>query len=164
MPVQSWRPLQIAVERLKGSFDFLQKIGKSLMLPVSVLPVAGILLGIGGALLSGVERGVLRIESPLLLLLFETMKNAGEPIFAGLPLIFAIGVALGVANNDGVSALAAVVGYVVMLGTMGVVASYLGLDPKPVMGIPSIDTGVFGGCRLGPVGARVQPSSLNLAR
>ena len=140
-------------ERLKNSFDFLQKIGKSLMLPVSVLPVAGILLGIGGALLSGVERGALRIESPLLLLLFQTMKNSGEPIFAGLPLIFAIGVALGVANNDGVSALAAVIGYVVMLGTMGVVASYLGLEPKPVMGIPSIDTGVFGGIIIGLVAA-----------
>jgi PTS system glucose-specific IIC component len=140
-------------ERLKNSFDFLQKIGKSLMLPVSVLPVAGILLGIGGALLSGVERGAIRIESPLLLLLFQTMKNSGEPIFAGLPLIFAIGVALGVANNDGVSALAAVIGYVVMLGTMGVVASYLGLEPKPVMGIPSIDTGVFGGIIIGLVAA-----------
>ena len=133
-------------ERLKNSFDFLQKIGKSLMLPVSVLPVAGILLGVGGALLSGVERGVLRIESPLLLLLFQMMKSSGEPIFAGLPLIFAIGVALGVANNDGVSALAAVIGYVVMLGTMGVVASYLGLDPKPIMGIPSI---VVGECGVG---------------
>jgi len=145
--------LQALGERLKNSFDFLQKIGKSLMLPVSVLPVAGILLGIGGALLSGVERGAFRIESPLLLLLFQTMKNSGEPIFAGLPLIFAIGVALGVANNDGVSALAAVIGYVVMLGTMGVVASYLGLEPKPVMGIPSIDTGVFGGIIIGLVAA-----------
>ena len=145
-----WRSLG---ERLKNSFDFLQKIGKSLMLPVSVLPVAGILLGIGGALLSGVERGVIRIDSPLLLLLFQTMKSSGEPIFAGLPLIFAIGVALGVANNDGVSALAAVIGFVVMLGTMGVVAAYLGLDPKPVMGIPSIDTGVFGGIIIGLVAA-----------
>jgi glucose PTS system EIICB or EIICBA component len=140
-------------ESLKNSFDFLQKIGKSLMLPVSVLPVAGILLGVGGALLSGVERGVLRIDSPWLLLLFRTMKSSGEPIFAGLPLIFAIGVALGVANNDGVSALAAVIGYVVMLGTMGVVASYLGLEAQPVMGIPSLDTGVFGGILVGMVAA-----------
>ena len=153
MADQSSGLLHILGERLKNSFDFLQKIGKSLMLPVSVLPVAGILLGVGGALLSGVERGALRIESPLLLLLFQTMKSSGEPIFAGLPLIFAIGVALGVANNDGVSALAAVIGYVVMLGTMGVVASYLGLDPKPVMGIPSIDTGVFGGIIIGLVAA-----------
>jgi PTS system glucose-specific IIC component len=153
MTGQPWGLLRTLGERLKNSFDFLQKIGKSLMLPVSVLPVAGILLGIGGALLSGVERGALRIESPLLLLLFQTMKNSGEPIFAGLPLIFAIGVALGVANNDGVSALAAVIGYVVMLGTMGVVASHLGLEPKPVMGIPSIDTGVFGGIIIGLVAA-----------
>jgi glucose PTS system EIICB or EIICBA component len=154
--VMTGRPsglLQTLGAHLTNSFDFLQKIGKSLMLPVSVLPVAGILLGIGGAFLSGVERGVIRIDSPLLILLFQTMKNSGEPIFAGLPLIFAIGVALGVANNDGVSALAAVIGFVVMLGTMGVVAAHLGLEPKPVMGIPSIDTGVFGGIIIGLVAA-----------
>jgi len=145
--------LQWAGRSLSGSFDYLQKIGKSLMLPVAVLPVAGLLLGIGGATLAGVERGVIHIDAPWLLLLLRIMKNSGEPIFAGLPLIFAIGVALGLANNDGVSSLAAVVGYVVMLGTMGVVASRLGIEAKPVMGIPSIDTGVFGGIIIGLVAA-----------
>ncbi len=134
---------------LGNAFEFLQKIGKSLMLPVAILPVAGILLGVGGALLSGAERGVIQIDLGWLLLLFEIMKNSGEPIFANLPLIFAVGVALGLANNDGVSALAAIVGYVVMLGTMGVVASHLGIEATPIMGIPSINTGVFGGIIVG---------------
>jgi PTS system glucose-specific IIC component len=138
---------------VSGSFDQLQKVGKSLMLPVAVLPVAGLLLGIGGATLAGVERGVIHIDAPWLLLLLRIMKSSGEPIFAGLPLIFAIGVALGLAHNDGVSSLAAVVGYVVMLGTMGVVATRLGIEAKPVMGIPSIDTGVFGGIIVGLVAA-----------
>ena len=132
-----------------NAFEFLQKVGKALMLPVAILPVAGILLGVGGALLSGAERGVIQIDVGWLLLLFEIMKNSGEPIFANLPLIFAVGVALGLANNDGVSALAAIVGYVVMLGTMSVVASHLGIEASPIMGIPSIDTGVFGGIIVG---------------
>jgi len=140
-----------ALTGVKGSFGFLQKIGKSLMLPVSVLPVAGILLGIGGALLSGAQRGAIHIDSPILLLVFEMMKNAGEPIFVALPLICAIGVALGTAKNDGVSALAAVVGYVVLLGTMGVVAGHIGMTTHPIMGIASIDTGVFGGIIVGVV-------------
>lgn len=130
-------------------FETLQKIGKSVMLPVSILPVAGILLGVGGALLSGVQRGVLQIESPLLQLLFEIMKNSGEPIFVHLPLIFAIGVAIGLTSNDGTSAIAAIVGYVVLLGSMGVVAPHLGVETKPIMGIQSIDTGVFGGILIG---------------
>ncbi len=146
-------PFQRVQHSVTGSFEYVQKIGKSLMLPVAVLPVAGMLLGIGGATLSGVERGVIHIESPLLLLILGIFKGSGDPIFASLPLIFAIGVALGLAHNDGVSALAAVVGYVVMLGTMGVVAASKGLEPALIMGIPSIDTGVFGGIIMGAVAA-----------
>jgi PTS system glucose-specific IIC component len=81
------------------------------------------------------------------------MAQAGGAIFGNLALIFAIGVALGLANNDGVSALAAVVGYAVMLATMGVMAPLLGHEAKPIMGIPSIETGVFGGILIGAVAA-----------
>src|SRR5688572_7534935 len=118
---------------LKGAFGWLQKIGKSLMLPVSVLPVAGILLGVGSAHFGWLPA----IAS-------DVMAQSGGAIFSNLPLIFAIGVALGFTNNDGVAALAAVVGYAVLLATMGVVAGPLGYVPKPIMGIPSIETGVFG--------------------
>lgn len=126
----------------KNAFGWLQKIGKSLMLPVSVLPVAGILLGVGSAKLTWLPDAVSTI-----------MAQAGGAIFGNLALMFAIGVALGLANNDGVAALAAVVGYAVMLATMGVMAPLLGHEAKPIMGIPSIETGVFGGILIGAVAA-----------
>lgn len=126
----------------KGAFGWLQKIGKSLMLPVSVLPVAGILLGVGSAKFSWLPDAVSTV-----------MAQAGGSIFGNLALIFAIGVALGLANNDGVASLAAVVGYAVMLATMGVMAPLLGHEAKPIMGIPSIETGVFGGILIGAVAA-----------
>jgi len=126
----------------KGGFAVLQKIGKSLMLPVSVLPAAGILLGVGSAKFTWLPEAVSTV-----------MAQAGGSIFGNLALIFAIGVALGLANNDGVAALAAVVGYAVMLATMGVMAPLLGHEAIPIMGIPSIQTGVFGGILIGGVAA-----------
>lgn len=129
----------------KNAFSFLQKIGKSLMLPVAVLPVAGLLLGIGSAEYS-------LIHSTVSLM----MKASGGAIFSNLPLIFAIGVALGLTNNEGVAALAAVVGYVVTLATMGVMAVHLKIDADmmaTVMGIQSLDTGVFGGILAGGIAA-----------
>lgn len=126
----------------KKAFGLLQQIGKSLMLPVSVLPAAGILLGVGSAKFSWMPA-----------LLSKVMADAGGAIFGNLPLIFAIGVALGLTGNDGVSALAAVVGYVVMLGSLGVMATFRHLDTKPIMGIASLDTGVFGGILIGAIAA-----------
>lgn len=126
----------------RAAFGWLQKIGKSLMLPVSVLPAAGILLGVGSAKFS-----------LLPVIVSSVMAQAGGAVFGNLPLIFAIGVALGLTSNDGVAALAAVVGFAVMLATMGVMAPLLGYDPKPIMGIPSIETGVFGGILIGAIAA-----------
>ena len=126
----------------RGTFGWLQKIGKSLMLPVSVLPAAGILLGFGSAKFKVLPEAVSNV-----------MAQAGGAIFSNLPLIFAIGVALGLTGNDGVAALAAVVGFAVMLATMGVMAPLLHYEPTPIMGIPSIETGVFGGILIGAVAA-----------
>jgi glucose PTS system EIICB or EIICBA component len=126
----------------RGTFGWLQKIGKSLMLPVSVLPAAGILLGVGSAKFKVLPEVVSNV-----------MAQAGGAIFSNLPLIFAIGVALGLTGNDGVAALAAVVGFAVMLATMGVMAPLLHYEPTPIMGIPSIETGVFGGILIGAVAA-----------
>ncbi|MCC8987130.1 MAG: PTS glucose transporter subunit IIBC [Candidatus Contendobacter sp.] len=123
-------------------FTFLQKIGKALMLPVSVLPVAGILLGIGSAHFGLIPD-----------LASDIMAQSGGAIFGSLAIIFAIGVALGLTHNDGVSALAAVVGYVVLLATLGVMAKALGVESKNLMGILSIDTGVFGGIVIGGIAA-----------
>lgn len=135
------------------AFETLQKVGKAVMLPVSILPVAGILLGVGGAILSGMSQGKVHIDSVALKTLLEIMKNSGEPIFANLPLIFAIGVGIGLTKNDGAAAIAAIVGYVVLLGTMGVIAPLVGMKTTTVMGITSINTGVFGGIVAGLVAA-----------
>ncbi len=124
------------------TFALLQKIGKSLMLPVSVLPVAGILLGVGSANFSCLPAVVSQV-----------MAQAGGAIFGNLPLIFTIGVCLGLTNNDGVAALAGTVGYAVMLATMGVAAKLLGVTTKSVMGFQSIDTGVFSGILIGACAA-----------
>lgn len=126
----------------RRAFGWLQKIGKSLMLPVSVLPAAGILLGVGSAKFSWLPASV-----------SDVMAQAGGAIFGNLPLIFAIGVALGLTANDGVAALASVVGFAVMLATMGVMAPLLGAPTATIMGIPSIETGVFGGILIGAVAA-----------
>jgi glucose PTS system EIICB or EIICBA component len=126
----------------KTAFSLLQKIGKCMMLPVSVLPVAGILLGVGSANFTWLPEIVSRV-----------MAASGDAIFANLPLLFAIGVAIGLTENDGVAALAGTTGYVVFLAAMGVCAKLRGIEVKAIMGIPSIETGVFGGIIVGLVAA-----------
>jgi glucose PTS system EIICB or EIICBA component len=125
-----------------GAFAFLQKVGKSLMLPVAVLPVAGLLLGIGAANFGWIPPVV-----------SELMKNSGDVVFANMALIFAIAVALGFTENDGVSAVAATIGYTVMLATMGVMAGQWGQVPVTIMGIKAMQTGVFGGILAGGLAA-----------
>jgi PTS system glucose-specific IIC component len=156
-------------------FGFMQKLGKSLMLPVAVLPVAGILLGVGGAFIGGLQQKAMdrgfcvvdgvkaacsaagAVGDPLaagvvwhpLYTFLQVLQGSGNPIFGALPLIFAIGVALGMTRNDGVSALAATVGYLVMNGTLGVVAAARDIDTDTVLGQPTLNTGVFGGIIVG---------------
>ena len=130
----------------KNAFSFLQKIGKSLMLPVAILPVAGLLLGIGSSDFSWMPA-----------IVSQVMKSGGSAIFGNLALIFAVGVALGFTQNDGVAALSAVVGYLVMISTLSVIGlEVLHLDPNKlqnIIGFKSIDTGVFGGIIMGGVAA-----------
>ncbi|HGS4676185.1 TPA: PTS glucose transporter subunit IIBC [Vibrio cholerae] len=118
----------------KNAFANLQKVGKALMLPVSVLPVAGILLGVGAANFSWLPEVVSHL-----------MEQAGGSVFGQMPLLFAVGVALGFTNNDGVSGLSAIVGYGIMVATLKVMAT--------VMGVSGIDTGVLGGILAGGVAA-----------
>ncbi len=127
-----------------NAFSYLQKIGKCMMLPVSVLPVAGILLGVGSANFSWLPTALSQI-----------MAQSGGAIFSNLPLLFAIGVAIGLTNNDGVAALASTVGFAVFLATMGVCAKLRGIETSTAMGIPTIETGVFGGIIVGLIAASV---------
>lgn len=146
----------------KKSFAILQQLGKSLMLPVSVLPVAGILLGLGSARLieiDNIQKGLIQNAKFWFLpeWLAYIMKGSGDAIFGNLPLIFAIAVAIGFTGNDGAAAVAAIVGFVVFLATMGAASVHLfGVDPdtlSKVMGIDSLDTGVFGGLIIGGLAA-----------
>jgi PTS system N-acetylglucosamine-specific IIC component len=90
-------------------FAQLQRLGKSLMLPIAVLPAAGILLRLGQDDLLG------RIKAPVIGPFFQAMSAAGGALFDNLALLFAVGVAIGFARKaDGSTALAAVVGYLVM--------------------------------------------------
>lgn len=128
---------------MSNAFANLQRVGKSLMLPVSVLPVAGILLGVGSANFSWLPA-----------IVSQVMAQAGGSVFGQMPLIFAIGVALGFTNNDGVAALAAVVAYGIMVKTMSVVAPVmLGIDPAVVEAQHLADTGVLGGIISGGIAA-----------
>ncbi|MEH6453362.1 MAG: PTS glucose transporter subunit IIBC [Psychromonas sp.] len=110
-------------------FGNLQKVGKSLMLPVSVLPIAGILLGVGAAKFSILPEVVSQL-----------MEQAGGAVFGNMALLFAIGVALGFTKNDGVAGLAAAVGYFIMIQTIEVLA-------------PGANTGVLGGIVAGGIAA-----------
>ena len=114
-------------------FATLQKIGKSLMLPVSVLPAAGILLRIGQDDLLG-RYGVI----------FKNLATAGDAIFTNLPLIFAVGVAIGFSGGEAVASLAAVIGQLILQAVL--------LEMGKRSGVP-INMGVFGGIIIGLIAA-----------
>ncbi|QJC37627.1 PTS glucose transporter subunit IIBC [Enterobacteriaceae endosymbiont of Donacia bicoloricornis] len=126
-------------------FANMQKIGKSLMLPVSVLPIAGILLGIGSANFWWVPHVVSNI-----------MEKTGSSVFANMPLIFSIGISLGFTQNNGVSALAAVVSYGILTKTIEVMIPILlqnNLTQEIVIQKHLADTGVLGGIIAGSIAA-----------
>ena len=88
------------------------------------------------------------------------MTGAGGIIFDNLPMIFALGVAIGLAGGDGVAAIAAFVGYIVMNKTMGAILNVTPNEVKDaasgyasVLGIPTLQTGVFGGIIIGGLAA-----------
>ena len=86
-------------------FGVLQRIGRSFMLPIAILPVAGLLLGIGGSFTNKTmldAYGLTRVmgEGTILNALLQIMNSAGNIVFSNLPIIFAIGVAIGMANKE----------------------------------------------------------------
>ncbi len=147
----------------KKAFGVLQKVGKALMLPVAILPAAGLLLAFGNAL----QNPTLLDIAPFLSnggveTVAGVMEKAGGIIFDNLPLLFAVGVAIGLAGGDGVAGLAAIVGFLIMNATMGTVEGLQikdvtgdNVDPANalVLGIPTLQTGVFGGIIVGIIAA-----------
>ncbi|MGL5727314.1 MAG: PTS transporter subunit EIIC, partial [Plesiomonas sp.] len=141
-------------------FEQAQKFGKSLMLPIAVLPAAGLLLGIGGALSNPNTLAAYPfLNIPLLQAIFTVMSSAGAIVFSNLPLLFAVGLAVGLAKSDkGTVGLAAVLGYLVMNATINsllilnteLATGNLGASGQGmILGIQALDTGVFGGVIVG---------------
>lgn len=154
-------------------FGQLQRIGKALMLPVAILPAAGILLALGNAMHNAQLVAIAPwLEHEVFVIISSIMESSGQIIFDNLPLLFAVGTALGLAGGDGVAALAALVGYLIMNATMGKVMnitiddifsyadgaktlSQAAKEPENVLilGIPTLQTGVFGGIIMGALAA-----------
>jgi len=155
---------------MKKAFGVLQKVGKSLMLPVALLPAAGLLLAFGNMF----QNPDFLVSAPFFnahwfQLVAKIMEQSGDVIFSNLALLFTVGVAVGLADGEGVAGLAALVGFLIMNKTLGIVA---GVTPElinrahpqfaMVLGIPSLQTGVFGGIIVGIVAAQLYKKYYNI--
>ncbi len=149
-------------------FSFLQKMGRSFMLPIAVLPIAGIFLGFGSSLTNQTTITSLHLEAVLcegnfLYSFLLLMKQAGSVLFDNLPLIFAVSVALGMAKQrKEVSALSAILAFFVMHATINGLLTIDGSIQNGVIGnsvlegsitnecgLLSLEMGVFGGIVVG---------------
>lgn len=143
-------------------FGVLQRVGRSFMLPIALLPVAGLLLGIGGSFTNETmlsAYGLMGFMGPgtFLYAIFTVMKEAGDIVFANLPILFAMGVAIGMARREKeVAALAAAVAFFIMHASIsamitinGGTANLLAGASASVVGITSLQMGVFGGIIVG---------------
>ena len=145
-------------------FSLGQQLGKAIMMPISILPVAGLLLGISAALSSGaVIKAYSILDNAVLQGLLKLMNAVGNGVFAALPLIFAVGIAAGLAKNEkGSAGLSAVVGYFVLLTGTGAFISIFGKEAPAgadirlygqavQFGIKTLNMNVFGGVLAGIV-------------
>ncbi len=133
-------------------FKYLQRTGKALMLPIAALPIAGILLGIGGAFLGiagmtdapAIYQSIADVinNSEFITALLTIMKNIGDIVFGNLPILFAVGVAAGLAKKDkATAALAAVFGFLVM---NQVISTLLGLGMTKLGVVTADNVGAYG--------------------
>ena len=143
-------------------FGVLQRVGRSFMLPIAILPVAGLLLGVGGSFTNETmlrAYGLWGFMGPgtVFYAVFEVMKEAGDIVFANLPILFAMGVAIGMAKKEKeVAALAAVIAFLIMHASIsamitinGGAQNLLNGATASVVGITSLQMGVFGGILVG---------------
>lgn len=156
-------------------FGVLQRVGRSFMLPIALLPVAGLLLGLGSSFTNQTmleTYGLMGIMGPgtVLYAILSVMSEAGNSVFANLPIIFAMGVAIGMAKKEKeVAALAAAIAFIIMHTSLSTMLKIMGgstdvveacenliasgvLAPNSygsVLGITSLNMGVFGGIIVG---------------
>ena len=143
-------------------FGILQRVGRSFMLPIAILPVAGLLLGIGSSFTNETmleTYGLMRILGPetIFAAVFEVMSEAGNVVFANLPILFAMGVAIGMAKKEKeVAALSAAIAFFIMHASISALITISGGTEAmlagavtSVCGITSLQMGVFGGILVG---------------
>ena len=143
-------------------FGVLQRVGRSFMLPIAILPIAGLFLGIGSSFTNETmleTYGLTGIIHPgnMLYTLLDVMSKAGSVVFDNLALLFAMGVAIGMAKKEKeVAALSGAVAFLVMhatisalIGSRGGAESMLEGSTASVLGINSLQMGVFGGIIVG---------------
>lgn len=143
-------------------FGVLQRVGRSFMLPIAILPVAGLFLGIGSSFTNETmlqAYGLTSLMGPgtFIYAILSVMSAAGNVVFANLPLIFAMGVAIGMAKKEKeVAALSAAIAFLIMhtsIGAMikinGGTEALLSGASTSVLGITSLQMGVFGGIIVG---------------
>lgn len=143
-------------------FGVLQRIGRSFMLPIAILPVAGLFLGIGGSFTNETmleTYGLTQVMGPgtIIYAILSVMNDAGNIVFANLPILFAMGVAIGMAKKEKeVAALSAAIAFFIMHASIGAMIKINGgaeamLDGSTtsVLGIVSLQMGVFGGIIVG---------------
>ncbi len=151
------------------AFEVLQRIGRSFMLPIAILPVAGLLLGLGSSFTNETtiemyNLGKILGDGTMLHALLVIMNKVGSAVFDNLPLLFAVGVAIGMAKKEKeVSALSAVIAYFVMnisissmleingkiLADGSISKDVLDGTISSVCGINTLQMGVFGGIIVG---------------
>ena len=136
--------------------NVLQRVGRSFMLPIAILPVAGLLLGIGESLsnpnmIAAYGLQWLLGEGTFFYMIFKVMSNAGNIVFTNLPLIFAMGVALGMAKKEKeVAVLASAISFFIMHTSIATMLELTDMAGPPPVGsvtspsrITSLQKGVF---------------------
>ncbi len=147
-----------------GLFSILQRVGRSFMLPIALLPIAGLLLGVGASLtntttIEAYNLGAILGPGTFLNSVMQILAQTGDIIFGNLPLIFALGVALGMAEKEhGTAVLSAAIAFFVMHQTISTLLKINGQlaagamlegTVANVVGIQSLQMGVFGGIIVG---------------
>ena len=143
-------------------FGVLQRVGRSFMLPIAILPVAGLFLGIGGSFTNETmleAYGLMSIMGPgtPINAFLSVLNDAGNIVFANLPLLFAMGIAIGMAKKEKeVAALAGAIAFFIMHASIGAMINInggteamLAGSTTDVLGITSLQMGVFGGMIVG---------------
>ena len=143
-------------------FGVLQRVGRSFMLPIALLPVAGLLLGIGSSFTNETMLAAYGLNSvihpgTLIYTILDVMSQTGSAVFNNLALLFAMGVAIGMARKEKeVAALSGAVAYIIMnTAIQAMINAAGGVDAMPanstttMLGITTLQMGVFGGIVVG---------------